>query len=755
MPRLPAEIADFLPAGLRSSQVSAHVSLPQPVGSRFRSVCVLLHGEALKLLVRAEEQEEFHAFELAGAETVTLGDGEAPKLVLCTEDGDRHPVSADAEQIAAVQQLVARVPAAALEPPQTETGPPAEADPPEADPPEADPPEADPPEAGPPRAHPSPEDQTPVAAQEREPSPTDGELARGLAVARRELQRGDLADAAATLAELAEAGDAGGARELVDLRRVVLALDGGDLEHAAYIFLELRASTTALDAAVAELLAPDLEDADQPALALQCYSRLDREQAALERARLVRVVEQDADGLDDSYSRGAVTYLRRYLARHADDALARERLGLHLLAQGELSAAVQELERAIDTDPTRWNARHASIRAHAELLQEDAAQRHREQLVRSFTPTEATSPALLRGVAITALRVGRVDRAGELLQLLRRRVDAMTERELDTELLLEVEELEEAFELLRDGRDHEAALCALFWWEQILDGLDELCELMAERLAQRDKLVAAALCSRVEGGRERFAGLFRELGTEGDLDPRALDRIAAELADGSEQVSEQQLTASALRYRAILAFARLEIEEAAEYARRAVALDGADLRSRLTLLRVLEDALLAEREAVGDLGDLGDLGGLPAEASEEALSASAELLQCVEAGLELEPAHPRLLRGRSLYGQQPERALAAVERLLASTPADEQLLAAKARRLRELGRHAELADLVAMMVRLGSDDWSTLSRARQALDGGVAPRPRTEPRRDVSWWKIVIGVGLAIAIAILIWTSGS
>ncbi len=729
MPRLPAEIADLLPAGLRASQVSAHVSLPQPAGSRFRHVCVLLHGETLKLLVRSEGQEEYHAFDLEAADTLTLGGDEPPKLVLRTRGGDRHPVSADDEQIAAVQELVRQTPGASPEAPQrpddeaTATNDEALAD-----------------------EQPAPTE----LAREEEPasSLSESELEPLLKRVEHDLRDGELAAAANALAELASAYDL---RALADLRRVVLALHSGDLEDAAFIFLEQRAGSTPLDAAVAARLAPALEDVNRPELALQCFGRLDRQQTALERARLIRVVGRDVDELDDAYSQGAVTFLRRYLARHADDALVRERLGLHLLAQGELTAAAQNLERALDADPTRWTARHALIRARAELLHHRAAQEHREELVRRFEPDATTSLSLLRGVAITALRIGRVERAGELLELLRRRVDATTEDQLDGDLVLEVEELEEAFELLRDGRDHEAALCALFWWEQILDGLDELCELMAERLAPRDKVVAAALCSRVEGGRERFASLFRELGDESDLDPRALDHIAAQLADESDEINERQLTASALRYRAILAFARLEIEEAAEHARRAVALDESDLRSRLTLLRVLEDALLAEREAVGDLGDLGDL----ARSQGEQLSPSVELLQCVEEGLRLNPSHPRFLLGRALYGQQAELALTAVNQLLQRAPADDQLLAAKARRLRELDRHEELADLVAMMVRLGSDDVETLARARQALEGDGPRRPRDERQANVAWWKVVAGVVLALAIAILIWTSGS
>ncbi len=387
------------------------------------------------------------------------------------------------------------------------------------------------------------------------------------------------------------------------------------------------------------------------------------------------------------------------------------------------------------------------VRAYGDLGNADAEQTQREALVTHFQPSLDHGPALLQGVVVAALRTGHGDRAAEIVEALRASVEKL-DRLASVALALPLDALTEAVELLRDGRDAEAALCLLFFWDETFDDLGALSDLIAERVETRDAIVAAAIYDRDDGGRAKHAALFDALEDDTDLETQALDHIAETLAGDLQASAESQETVSGLRYRAILALAKDDYEDAAALARRAVALDAKDLRAQIVLLRILETILEREVEAGGeeDEGSFGDGDG------EEMIGASAEFLDCIRAGLGIAPSHLLFVRALALYGPDPAEALAASELLMIVDPTDEDVLRARADRLRQLGNLEELAEHVAYMLSLESDDTNAVLRARQALLD-EAHRAQGEQHEMNSWLKILIAVAIATAVALLIWKS--
>lgn len=677
--RLNPEVADHLPSSLRASRVTHAVLLrgPQAV---FGEACLLIHGETPFLLVRREAGEEFDAFELDAAQPLELVETPELRLIARTRVGDRHPLRVDPAQLDDVKTLQSALPApepaaeAASEEAASEEAAPSE---------EADAPAA---EASAHDDDATPADEGEAAPRQRPPSPPHADTPVFAALLDRAREQGQ--------------------REIVT---VLQTLAGGEAALAFLAFHEVREEASALDGEVSEQLARALLDAQDVPLAIPASLAAGLPELVARAFRLRANQGLDEARAAEAYGERAVVFLRRHLARHPETAHLRARLGSHLLDLGEFAAAEAELRRACELDGESMTARYLWARSLREANQLDASHQQLQLLAERYTPAPTDSFVLCEAAVLAAWRSRNDRRAAELL-------DARAAMGLEGAEAIACSELSELSELLGADSSSKAALCALAWCEQVVLQ-DELAEVLAERLAAVEPLVAAALYQRTERGDAQVTRLAPEIPVA-DVEALALERIEGEL--GAED--------AAPRYRALLAFARGELEEAVAAARVASG-ETPELRELRLLARMLDEHLTVERSGVPEL------------------PVSAELLATVTRGLELAPGHPEFLQLQASHAPDAAQALAAADQLLAIDPLDEEALVARLDALRRLQRWEELIDLLAYLDALGMGDTAVLDRARASL-ATPAPAIVTGPKSWRRW--LLLGLGLLALAALLL-----
>ncbi|HET6892826.1 MAG TPA: tetratricopeptide repeat protein, partial [Pyrinomonadaceae bacterium] len=103
----------------------------------------------------------------------------------------------------------------------------------------------------------------------------------------------------------------------------------------------------------------------------------------------------------------AISHLRKAIAIHPNFVMARNDLGVQLLAQGKLEEAAQELRTAISLDPSSFNpALNLGIVLVQQHQFEDAA-----TILRKALSLESGAPAALLYLGIASMALGRFDEA--------------------------------------------------------------------------------------------------------------------------------------------------------------------------------------------------------------------------------------------------------------------------------------------------------------------------------------------------------
>jgi hypothetical protein len=109
-----------------------------------------------------------------------------------------------------------------------------------------------------------------------------------------------------------------------------------------------------------------------------------------------------------------------------------------------------------------------------------------------------------------------------------------------------------------------------------------------------------------------------------------------------------------------------------------------------------------------------------------------------------------LLLARAEIDSDAERALGAAQVLLAVDPLHRSALEAAARRLRQLERFEELADLMTYMVSLDHTDMDTVMRARQTIKETQQEQASGENGGESALWGKLAIAGAVVALILLI-----